>query len=99
MQHHAELAAAERTAADALEAERARCTELQSKLAELTASSAEQQRSLKAQLTEAGQQLAAKSDEAASLGVQLQQAHEGLASRDADIARLQGEVSQVGFGA
>jgi hypothetical protein len=96
VQDHADSAAAEHTAAEALQAERARCSELQSKLAELTASSAEQQRSLKAQLTEMEQQLAVKIEEAASLHVQLLQAQEGLASRDADIARLQGELLQVG---
>lgn len=95
-QHHTELAAAERAAAEALDAERARSADLQKQLAELTASSAEQQRSLQAQLTDVSQQLAAKSEEAVRLDTQLQAAQEGLASRDADIARLQGEVSQVG---
>lgn len=95
LQHHADLSAAERAAAETLEAERTRSTQLQQQLAELTASSAEQQRALQAQLTEANQLLAAKSDQVTRLGVQLQQAQEGLASRDADIAQLKSELSQV----
>lgn len=79
----------------ALEAERARSTQLQQQLTELTASSAEQQRTLQAQLTDANQQLVALGEDVARLGVQLQKAQEGLASRDADVTRLQGELSQV----
>jgi DNA repair exonuclease SbcCD ATPase subunit len=95
LQHHTELAAAERTAADALDAERARSSQLQQQLAELTASSAEQQRALEAQLHDAKQQLAARGDEVAVLTTQLQQAQEGLTARAADISRLQAELSQV----
>lgn len=98
LQHHAELAAAERTAAEAVEAERARSSQLQQQLAELAASSAEQHRTLQAQLHEANLQLVARGDEVAVLTTQLQQAQEGLTGRDADISRLQAELLQVNTG-
>lgn len=91
VQHRAQLAAAE-----ALEAERARSTQLQQQLAELSASSTLQQRGSQAQLTDAQQHLAASTDEFKRLDVQLQQAQEELASRDADVAQLQGELNKVG---
>jgi hypothetical protein len=91
----ADMAAAERSASEALQTERSRVQALQQQLAELTATAAEQQRSLQAQLVDLGQQLAGKAEEVERLGGQLVQAQEGVASRDADLARLLGELSQV----
>jgi hypothetical protein len=89
-------AAAERRAAEALQAERSRAQQLQQQLAEQAATAAEHQRCLQAQLSDLGQQLAGTSEEVERLGGQLRQAQEGVASRDAELARLQGQLSQVG---